>query len=142
MSSSRIQSQSSDVPVETFVSDQDVSSPKRATKRSRYKCQVCRRKRIKVSGPTALVATSNGASVLRLLTARSAYPNFATGELEKTKSVTHVRGMAKFVVRIPLRRPARPSSTSDTSPLGPTQLHRWRARLGSFRTMWSSQLRL
>jgi hypothetical protein len=64
MSSSRIQSQSSDVPIETFVLDQDVSSLKKATKRSRYKCQDCRRKRIKVSGPTAFAATGNGASVV------------------------------------------------------------------------------
>lgn len=78
------------------------------------------------------------ATAFRLLTASSAYPNFATG-LEKNKSVTHVRGMTKFVVRTSLRRPARPSSTLDTSPLGPTQLRRCRARLGSFR---SSQFRL
>ena len=81
------------------------------------------------------------ATAYRLLTASSAYPNFANGELGKTKSVTHVRGMAKFVVRTSLRHPARPSSTSDTSLLSPTQLRRCRARLGSFRTMWPSQLR-
>src|SRR2546421_3971988 len=79
------------------------------------------------------------ATAFRLLKAGSAYPNFETGNLENTKSVTHVRGMAKLVVGTFLRRPARPSSTSETSPLGPTQLRRCRARLGSFRP---SQLRL
>lgn len=82
------------------------------------------------------------ATAFRLLTASSACPNFATGEQEKNRSVTHVRRLATIAARTSLRSPVKPSSTSDTRPLYLTQLRWRRARLGSFRLMWSSQLRL